>query len=408
MTIGTTPPDISDPFKRLNPGDRHAQHAAPPGLGAFSLLLDGMQREQTPRASQQEDESRNELKQGPDRRDGQPRSEAAEPTIYAGPVGQEARETLRTPTERQSPEHNAGTPPHQRNARRTQHQGEQAQTPRDPQQTPRAEQPSERAPTQEAREPATRQPGTPESESARDQSGRVAAAAQQVTQRPAREAPTDARAGVARLASAGAVQAARAQPVQPAAGVQRTEGRAEARQVAQQRPAQQPQRPDAEKFIQQAQRGLAQALQRKDGEVTMRLHPEALGKLTVQVRVEASTVQARVEATTEAAREMLMSHTPALRAALESRGLEVQRIEITLAPEAKEDAGPRFAMGEDADRRAGNNAGGHADQGNRRGSDAGTSNGRSPDQSAEDRAQHHEHTSAAWRSPGSLLIDTVA
>ena len=405
MTIGTTPPDISDPFKRLNPGDRHAQHAAPPGLGAFSLLLDGLQREQTPRASQQDDKSRNELKQGPDGRDGQPRSEAAEPTIYAGPIGQEARETLRTPTERHSPEHNAGTPPHQRNAQRSQHQGEQAPAHRDPQQTPRAEQPSERAQTQETRDPSTRQPVAQESENARDQAGRAAAAAQQQTQRPAREAPTDARAGVARLASAGAVQAT---PAQPAAGVQRTESRAEPRQIAQQRPAQQPQRPDADKFIQQAQRGLAQALQRKDGEVTLRLHPEALGKLTVQVRVEASTVQARVEATTEAAREVLMSHTPALRAALESRGLEVQRIEITLASEAKDDAGPRFAMSEDADRRAGNNAGGQADQGNRRGSDAGTSNGRSPDQSAEDRAKQQEHTSAAWRSPGSLLIDTVA
>ncbi|MCC5786564.1 MAG: flagellar hook-length control protein FliK [Phycisphaerales bacterium] len=407
MTIGPTPPETTDPFRRLNPGDRHAQHAAPPGLGAFSLLLDGMQREQMPRASQQDEESRSELKEGPDRRDGQPRSEAAEPTIYAGPVGQEAREALRTPTERDRPEHNAGTPPHQRNTQRTDH-GEQARAQRDPQQAPRAEQPSERAPTQAAREPATRQPVAQESESARDQSGRAAAAAQQATQRTAREAQSDARAGVARLASAGAVQAARAQPVQPAAGVQRTEGRAEARQVAQQRPAQQPQRPDTEKFVQQAQRGLAQALQRKDGEVTIRLHPEALGKLTVQVRVEASSVQARFEASTEAAREMLMSHTPALRAALESRGLEVQRIEITLAPEAKEDAGPRFAMSEDADRHAGS----HADHGNRRGSDAGSTSGRSPDdstdQSAEDRAQHQEHTSAAWRSPGSLLIDTVA
>lgn len=407
MTIGIPPPDNSDPFRRQFHGDRHAQHA-PPGLGAFSLLLDGMQQP-SPGAAEQKDESKSELKRQPERRDADLRAHPPESTLYAGPVGQEARETLRAPAERERPEHNAGSPPHQRSAKRPQAQAEPAAQPgaHDP---ARAETQRDRQPVSEGRETLHRQPATPQGDAGRDQSVQAAATVQTARASAPRESGAEGRAAVARLASAGAVQAARAQPaqpVQPAAGAPRSEARADARQVAQQRPAQQPQRPDTEKFIEQAQRGLAHALQRKDGEVTMRLHPEALGKLTVQVRVEASTVHARVEATTEAAREMLMSHSPALRAALESRGLEVQRLEITLAPEARSESGPRFAMSDDADRHAGSNPG-QADHGGGRGSDTGS--GRSPEAgretSAEDRAQ--QHTSAAWRSPGSLLIDTVA
>lgn len=77
-----------------------------------------------------------------------------------------------------------------------------------------------------------------------------------------------------------------------------------------------------------ALRGLAAALRQGGGTVTMRLAPEALGSLKVQITTHESKIIARFEASTDQARRLLSEHVESLRSAMESRGLTVDRIVI--------------------------------------------------------------------------------
>jgi flagellar hook-length control protein FliK len=63
-------------------------------------------------------------------------------------------------------------------------------------------------------------------------------------------------------------------------------------------------------------------------EVRLRLHPESLGEVRVQVRWEGGMVSARLEATTPAARETLEGGAQALRAALQDQGIPVERLSV--------------------------------------------------------------------------------
>jgi flagellar hook-length control protein FliK len=86
---------------------------------------------------------------------------------------------------------------------------------------------------------------------------------------------------------------------------------------------------DAEHPVQgQALRGLTAALRQGGGTVTLKLNPEALGPLRVEVAVNASNVTARFGTSTAQAHDLLVAHTDTLRAALEARGLTVERIVI--------------------------------------------------------------------------------
>lgn len=85
-------------------------------------------------------------------------------------------------------------------------------------------------------------------------------------------------------------------------------------------------------FQAQVARGLAAALQRGNGEVTLRLRPHALGELRVQVSVHGASVEARLRATSGEAHRLLEQNVESLRAALETRGLHVGRIEIEPPP----------------------------------------------------------------------------
>ncbi|MBX3361849.1 MAG: flagellar hook-length control protein FliK [Phycisphaeraceae bacterium] len=78
----------------------------------------------------------------------------------------------------------------------------------------------------------------------------------------------------------------------------------------------------------QFKRGLAQVLKAGGGEITMRLNPEQLGALRIQVRVGSGVIGVRVQAETEQARELLIRDSATLRAALESRGLDVEYLTI--------------------------------------------------------------------------------
>ncbi len=109
-----------------------------------------------------------------------------------------------------------------------------------------------------------------------------------------------------------------------------TSRRADARVLAQ-KSAHSPAQP----VIRQAVQGLAAALTRKDGQVTLRLAPEQLGELKIQLKLRGTTVEAKIEASTEPAKKLLERERDSLRAALESRGLNVERVEISLRPESE-------------------------------------------------------------------------
>lgn len=81
----------------------------------------------------------------------------------------------------------------------------------------------------------------------------------------------------------------------------------------------------------QAHRVLGQALAARDGTATLRLSPEHLGHLRVDLTRGEGGVTARFEASTPEAQRLLTSSLAELKAALEARGLGVERLEVRLA-----------------------------------------------------------------------------
>lgn len=65
-------------------------------------------------------------------------------------------------------------------------------------------------------------------------------------------------------------------------------------------------------------------------EVRLRLHPEALGEVQVEVRWESGVLSARLEAATPAAREALEGGAQALRTLLQEQGIPVERLSVGL------------------------------------------------------------------------------
>mgnify|MGYP001170046107 CR=1 FL=1 len=88
-------------------------------------------------------------------------------------------------------------------------------------------------------------------------------------------------------------------------------------------------------LIPQATKALTMALKQGEGTVTLRLTPENLGALKVEVSLQGQSLSARLHATTESARQLLLDAQSSLRAALEARGLSVERIEVTAATPAE-------------------------------------------------------------------------
>ena len=85
-------------------------------------------------------------------------------------------------------------------------------------------------------------------------------------------------------------------------------------------------------FIPQAAKGLAMALKQGEGTVTINLKPAHLGSLKIEVSMEQGEVTAKLEASSETARQLLTDAQHSLRAALEARGLSVERIDIVAPP----------------------------------------------------------------------------
>ncbi|OAB61192.1 hypothetical protein AY599_00865 [Leptolyngbya valderiana BDU 20041] len=161
-------------------------------------------------------------------------------------------------------------------------------------------------------------------------------------------------------------------------------------------------------FQAQVGRGLAQALQSGQGEVTLRLRPESLGQLSVRVRVEQNQVTATFEARHAEAKRMLEGSRDALRQQLESRGLTVERIEVRLVEEPAQ-AGTRLAMHEDGGADGGQD--GHAFAGDRDG--RGASDGDGADGGSRRGAAREDDELAAvgaepWRSLGTVRLNAIA
>lgn len=89
----------------------------------------------------------------------------------------------------------------------------------------------------------------------------------------------------------------------------------------------------AEAFAAQVSRGLAAAMSRGAGDITLRLNPESLGFLRVKLEVRPEGVAARFEVSTDAARRLLVQNSETLRAALEARGWESAEIRVALLEE---------------------------------------------------------------------------
>lgn len=85
---------------------------------------------------------------------------------------------------------------------------------------------------------------------------------------------------------------------------------------------------ESAEFLSSVERGFAALLSRQGGRVTLRLAPESLGRMTIQLDVKQGVVKADFAVEHRAAREELDRALPTLRASLEARGLSVARLDV--------------------------------------------------------------------------------
>ena len=104
-------------------------------------------------------------------------------------------------------------------------------------------------------------------------------------------------------------------------------------------------------FRAQVSRGIEAALRHDGGSVTLRLKPDTLGALRIDLQIHQGEIAARFHASTREAHELLTSHLSSLRASLEAKGLGVRSVDVQT---------PTDARGGDTPRDSGqNNAGSH-------------------------------------------------
>jgi flagellar hook-length control protein FliK len=65
--------------------------------------------------------------------------------------------------------------------------------------------------------------------------------------------------------------------------------------------------------------------------VNLKLHPQELGELRLEIKVEQDNVKAHIVTQSPHSQEMLDRHLPKLREALEQQGLHLQDIEVSVA-----------------------------------------------------------------------------
>jgi flagellar hook-length control protein FliK len=71
------------------------------------------------------------------------------------------------------------------------------------------------------------------------------------------------------------------------------------------------------------------------GDARVRLRPEHLGDVAIELRVERGAVTVSLRAETPAAAESIRSHDAELRAALDAQGLKVEKFEVLVDPDGR-------------------------------------------------------------------------
>ncbi|MFG0274572.1 MAG: flagellar hook-length control protein FliK [Phycisphaerales bacterium] len=84
--------------------------------------------------------------------------------------------------------------------------------------------------------------------------------------------------------------------------------------------------------MQAVHRGLGAAVRQRGGSVTIRLSPESMGQVRIEMSIRQGTVDVRFEASTEQARELLTRHADMLRSTLHQKGFGVERIDVHTQP----------------------------------------------------------------------------
>lgn len=89
---------------------------------------------------------------------------------------------------------------------------------------------------------------------------------------------------------------------------------------------------ESQALAQSLSRGLTAALNQRGGVLTLRLAPESLGLIRIQMSLDQGAVSLRLETTNPAAQGLLSQNLAMLRATLESKGLSVEKLSIEYAP----------------------------------------------------------------------------
>lgn len=91
-------------------------------------------------------------------------------------------------------------------------------------------------------------------------------------------------------------------------------------------------------------RGMSAVVKQNGGSVTIKLSPESLGPLKIQMSIEGGRVDLRFDAATEQARDMLTRNADMLRQSLQNKGLGVERLQVHTAQATTESADGRGAQ----------------------------------------------------------------
>ncbi|MFZ2873527.1 MAG: flagellar hook-length control protein FliK [Phycisphaerales bacterium] len=150
----------------------------------------------------------------------------------------------------------------------------------------------------------------------------------------------------------GGVQVAANGPTQARANAEKLLGKLETS-------AREPREAAPTPHVRQVARAMLAAVRHGQGDISLKLLPEALGRVTVRLSLADESVIACFVPETDSARRLLEVSRDELRAALEARGLRVERIEIdTSRVEPVGTAGPEAGLGAETGRHEGGTGGG--------------------------------------------------
>ncbi|MEL6328634.1 MAG: flagellar hook-length control protein FliK [Planctomycetota bacterium] len=107
-------------------------------------------------------------------------------------------------------------------------------------------------------------------------------------------------------------------------------------------------RPEPQRVLGQVTRGLATLLKKGGGDVSLRLNPDSLGAVRVDVSMRDGRITASMRAETDSARQLLTGNLDDLRRSLERRGLVVDRIVVEPGEDRSAAAASRGSAGRES------------------------------------------------------------